>query len=109
MKRRRHNNGEKDRYAEMARKVREGTDDGVFLDLVDDLSSYFESLYEKWGHKMPAGMDENDVHQEFVIGLHEACMKHNKGRGAFLPYAKLWIRRHLITVMMGSKGGLKEL
>jgi RNA polymerase sporulation-specific sigma factor len=49
------------------------------------------------------GMSKDDIEQECLIALrYKAVPDFNSECGSFLPFAKLCIRRHIITVMKGA-------
>lgn len=48
------------------------------------------------------GQDDQDVHQEALIGLWIACANWNPARGPFPPFARLVIHRRLTTILKAA-------
>lgn len=73
-------------------------DDESFEQIVKVLNSYLRHLSEK--KYRIAGTNSDDVYQEGLVALAtKAIPDYREEKGAFLSFAKLCIRRHIITVL----------
>lgn len=80
------------------RKFKANQDDESFEQIVKVLNSYLRHLSEK--KYRIAGNSSDDVYQEGLFALStKAIPDYDEEKGAFLSFAKLCIRRHIITVL----------
>lgn len=92
---------EQDKLVEWVRKFKSEGDDESFEEIVKALHTYLQHLSIK--KFRIAGNDSNDVYQEGLFALStKAIPDYKEEKGAFLSFAKLCIRRHIITVLKSS-------
>lgn len=48
------------------------------------------------------GLDADDVRQEALVALWEACRKYDPGRGAFPPYARMCIKARMSDLLQAA-------
>ena len=89
---------------ELALKFQKRGSARSFERLVDLLEEYFRGLHRKQGERqLLRHLDlYDDFHQECLLGLFKATQDYSLRRGSFLGFAKLVVRRHLITITMGN-------
>lgn len=92
---------EQDKLVEWVRKFKIEKDDESFEHIVKALHTYLQHLSLK--KFRIAGNDSNDVYQEGLLALStKAIPDYKEEKGAFLSFAKLCIRRHIITVLKSA-------
>lgn len=92
---------EQDKLVEWVKKFKAEGDDEAFEEIVKALHTYLQHLSIK--KFRIAGNDSSDVYQEGLFALStKAIPDYKEEKGAFLSFAKLCIRRHIITVLKSS-------
>lgn len=88
------------RLVEYVKKVREHDDDEAFRHISKSLDSYIRHLCSKF---FVPGCNSDDVYQECLYALStKAIPDYCEDKGAFMGFAKLCIRRHIITVLKAA-------
>lgn len=89
-------------YLDLVNAVLENRDEQAFEQIHDSLKDYIKQVAAKY---VKAGFTLEDFQQEALFALTAKIIpEYSLKKGNFLSYAKLWIRRHLITIVL-SKGG----
>jgi len=92
---------ENDEYIELVRKVKEEKSEEAFEKIAKALHTYLQHLSIK--KFRIAGTNSDDIYQEGLMALStKAIPDYRKEKGAFLSFAKLCIRRHIITVLKAT-------
>ena len=82
-------------------KVKEENDDRSFEIIKDKLKNYIKSQTNKF---FISGSTSDDIEQECLIALRfKAINDYNVNKGPFIKFAKLCIRRHIITELKACK------
>jgi RNA polymerase sporulation-specific sigma factor len=85
---------------ECVNKVRNGDDEDAFKHISKQLDSYMRHLCSKF---FVPGHNSDDVYQECLYALStKAIPDYCEEKGGFLGFAKLCIRRHIITVLKAA-------
>lgn len=93
---------ENQRILEHVRRFREFGDQSSFDAITHSLEGYLQHLTS---HKFfyVAGHTSQDLHQEALFALsHKAIPDYVEEKGPFLAFAKLCVRRHIITVLKAA-------
>ena len=92
---------EQDKIVEWVKKFKAEKDDEAFEEIAKALHTYLQHLSIK--KFRIAGTDSSDVYQEGLFALStKAIPDYKEEKGAFLSFAKLCIRRHIITFLKSS-------
>lgn len=92
---------ENEKLVEWVKRVKLGNDDEAFEQIVKALHTYLQHLSLK--KFRIAGNNSDDVYQEGLFALStKAIPDYREEKGAFLSFAKLCIRRHIITVLKSA-------
>ena len=95
---------ENEKLVEWVKKVKAENDQEAFEQIVKVLDTYLKHLALK--KFRIAGNGSDDVYQEGLYALStKAIPDYREEKGAFLSFAKLCIRRHIITVLKASNNG----
>lgn len=90
------------KLVELVKKVREYDDEDAFRQLVKILHGYLQHLSTKKFFFIPGATSE-DVYQEGLYALStKAIPDYCEEKGAFLGFAKLCIKRHIITILKSA-------
>lgn len=93
---------ENQRVLECVRLVKKGQDDGAFQEIVVALDGYLRHLSVKKFYFV-AGHSSDDIYQEGLFALAtKAIPDYQEEKGPFISFAKLCIRRHIITVLKSA-------
>ena len=93
---------ENKRIIEQVNKFRETGDEFAFQDITKSLHSYLMHLSSRKFYRIP-GHGADDVYQEGLVALStKAIPDYDEEKGTFLSFAKLCIRRHIITVLKSA-------
>src|ERR1035437_2368906 len=94
---------ENDKIVEYVDRFREnGQDEEAFQYIVAALEGFLRHLSQKKFFFVP-GANSDDVYQEGLLALAtKAIPDYQKEKGPFLGFAKLCIRRHIITILKAS-------
>lgn len=93
---------ESEKILEYVRLVKEENDEEAFRQIVKLLNGYLQHLALKKFFFI-AGNTSDDIYQEGLMALAtKAIPDYNAEKGPFLGFAKLCIRRHIITVLKSS-------
>lgn len=77
-------------------------DDAAFNEIVALLHSFLMHISNRKFYRIP-GMNSEDVYQECLLALTTKAIPDYKAeKGSFLAFAKLCIRRHIITVLKAA-------
>lgn len=99
---------ENDKLVDWVRKYKACQDDESFQEIVKALHGYLQHLSLKKFYHIP-GHNSDDVYQEGLRALYEkAIPDYREEKGAFMSFAKLCIRRHIITVLKSSNNGKQK-
>lgn len=92
---------ENEKLVEWVKLVKAEKDDEAFEEIVKALHAYLQHLSLK--KFRIAGNNSDDVYQEGLFALStKAIPDYREEKGAFLSFAKLCIRRHIITVLKSA-------
>jgi RNA polymerase sporulation-specific sigma factor len=92
---------ENEKLVEWVKRAKAGNDDEAFEQIVKTLHTYLQHLSLK--KFRIAGNQSDDVYQEGLVALStKAIPDYREEKGAFLSFAKLCIRRHIITVLKAA-------
>ena len=92
---------ENDKLVELVHRVKTGNDESAFEQIAGILHTYLRHLSLK--KFRIAGNNSDDVYQEGLYALStKAIPDYREEKGAFLSFAKLCIRRHIITVLKSA-------
>lgn len=96
---------ENDNLVEYVRKVKSGNDEEAFQNIVKALHSFLMHMANRKFYRIP-GNNSDDVYQEGLFALStKAIPDYREEKGTFLSFAKLCIRRHIITVLKSANNG----
>ena len=94
-------NPEKDNLIEYVNRVKNNNDDEAFNIICEKLKGYIKSITNKF---FISGYNDNDLEQECLIALNSKAIEdYQESKGPFIKFAKLCIRRHIITELKASK------
>jgi RNA polymerase sporulation-specific sigma factor len=94
-----------EKLSELVRKVKDGGDQDAFQQVVKALHAFLMHLSNRKFYRIP-GQGSDDIYQEGLYALStKAIPDYQEGKGAFLSFAKLCIRRHIITVLKSANNG----
>ena len=94
-------NPEKEDLLEYVNRVKSNNDNEAFDIIHDKLKSYIKSITNKF---FISGYNDNDLEQECLIALNSKAIEdYQESKGPFVKFAKLCIRRHIITELKASK------
>jgi len=86
---------------ELVHKVREVDDDLSFNIIHTKMEKYIKSVTSKF---FISGFTDDDIKQECLIALRfKAINDYDENKGPFIKFAKLCIRRHIITELKACK------
>lgn len=92
---------ENEKLVEWVKKVKEENDQESFEEIVRLLDTYLKHLALK--KFRIAGTNSDDIYQEGLYALStKAIPDYQEEKGAFLSFAKLCIRRHIITCLKSA-------
>jgi len=93
--------GENSRFVELVEKVKLYDDQEAFRQIVKALNNYLLHLSL---HKFKIqGTNSDDIYQEGLYALStKAIPDYRQEKGAFVSFAKLCIRRHIITILKSA-------
>jgi RNA polymerase sporulation-specific sigma factor len=93
---------ENDKLVEYVKRVKRDNDEEAFKQIVRALHSFLIHLSNRKFYRIP-GNNSDDVYQEGLLALStKAIPDYKEEKGAFLSFAKLCIRRHIITVLKSA-------
>lgn len=93
---------ENDKFVKWVKQCKEENDEEAFQHIVDALHGYLQHLSLKKFYHIP-GNSSDDVYQEGLLALStKAIPDYREEKGAFLSFAKLCIKRHIITILKAS-------
>jgi RNA polymerase sporulation-specific sigma factor len=92
---------ENSRFVELVEKVKLYDDQDAFRQIVKTLNNYLLHLSL---HKFKIqGTNSDDIYQEGLLALStKAIPDYQQEKGAFVSFAKLCIRRHIITILKSA-------
>ena len=92
---------ENSRFVELVEKVKLHDDQDAFKQIVKSLNNYLLHLSL---HKFKIqGTNSDDIYQEGLYALStKAIPDYRQEKGAFISFAKLCIRRHIITILKSA-------
>jgi RNA polymerase sporulation-specific sigma factor len=91
-----------ERIVQQVKRYRETSDESAFQDIVSALHGYLQHLALKKFFFI-AGTNSDDVYQEGLYALAtKAIPDYDETKGPFVNFAKLCIRRHIITVLKAA-------
>ena len=97
-----------EKLSELVRKAKDGDQD-AFQQVVKALHAFLMHLSNRKFYRIP-GHGSDDIYQEGLYALStKAIPDYQEGKGAFLSFAKLCIRRHIITVLKSSNNGKNRI
>lgn len=93
---------ENERLGDLVRQFRKMEDQAAFDEIVASLDGYIKYLAIKKFYFI-AGYSSDDIYQEGLYALaNKAIPDYREEKGAFLSFAKLCIKRHIITVLKSA-------
>ena len=93
---------ENDKLSDFVKRAKSGNDDEAFQYIVKALHSFLMHMANRKFYRIP-GNNSDDVYQEGLLALStKAIPDYQEEKGAFLSFAKLCIRRHIITVLKSA-------
>ena len=96
---------ENDKLVDFVKKFKDENDEDAFQHIVKALHSFLMHLANRKFYRIP-GNNSDDVYQEGLFALStKAIPDYQEEKGAFLSFAKLCIRRHIITVLKRENNG----
>jgi len=99
---------ENDKLVDLANRFKASGDVDAFKELVQVLEGYLQYLSTKRFFYIP-GYSSDDIYQEALIALAtKAIPDYQEQKGPFLSFAKLCIRRHVITILKASNNKSNE-
>jgi RNA polymerase sporulation-specific sigma factor len=99
---------ENEKLVEYVKLVREENDQEAFQNIVKVLHTYLMHLSNRF-FRIP-GNGSEDVYQEGLFALStKAIPDYKEEKGAFVSFAKLCIKRHIITVLKAANNGRNRI
>lgn len=96
---------ENDKIMVFVRSFKDDGDQAAFQEIVRSLHGFLQHLALKKFFYVP-GSNHEDIYQEGLIALaNKAIPDYDEQKGPFLGFAKLCIRRHIITVLKSANNG----
>lgn len=90
-----------DELIQLVRRVKEGDDNEAFNQIHSKMEKYIQSVTSKF---FISGFTDDDISQECLIALRfKAINDYDENKGPFVKFAKLCIRRHIITELKACK------
>jgi RNA polymerase sigma factor (sigma-70 family) len=92
--------------AHLARRVRDDADDAAFEQLAHRHRALLANMTR--GYRMPPGMTPEDLRQEALLGLWDACTYH-EGLGVFAHFARPCIRHRIYYALRRDRTRKHEI
>lgn len=94
-------NEQNDEIIQLVNKVKTSDDNLAFEQICKKMDKYIHSVMSKF---FISGFTNDDISQECLIALRfKAINDYDEGKGPFIKFAKLCIRRHIITELKACK------
>ncbi|MFW5890606.1 MAG: sigma factor, partial [bacterium] len=90
-----------EKLIQLVKKVKESDDNDAFDKIYKRMEKYIKSIISKF---FISGLGDDDILQECLIALRfKAINDYDENKGPFIRFAKLCIRRHIITELKACK------